>query len=174
MGTNPGRTYKFYTGAEVMPFGFGLSYTSFTYAVEGMDEVSLAALPNMLTKANENQHGFVKTADAEEAGPATAYFVKVTNTGSLDADDVVLGFLTPPGAGENGVPLKYLFGFERVHVKVGETVTVMLYPAYTDFTSVTLEGKRLANHGEYTATFGVQEGADLGAGFASHTFFTSR
>ena len=36
----------------------------------------------------------------------------------------VLGFLVPPGAGERGVPLQTLFGFERVHVKAGQTVMV--------------------------------------------------
>jgi hypothetical protein len=30
-GTNPGRTYRFFTGTPVVPFGFGLSYTSFQY-----------------------------------------------------------------------------------------------------------------------------------------------
>ena len=30
---NPGRTYRFYEGKAVVPFGFGLSYTSFRYAL---------------------------------------------------------------------------------------------------------------------------------------------
>eukprot|EP00966_Prymnesium_polylepis_P098408 2278844-Prymnesium_polylepis.2 len=30
---NPGRTHRFYAGAPVVPFGFGLSYTSFSYAL---------------------------------------------------------------------------------------------------------------------------------------------
>eukprot|EP01052_Picozoa_sp_SAG31_P071318 SAG31_NODE_30230_length_384_cov_0.491228_1_plen_87_part_10 len=38
------------------------------------------------------------------------YMVNVTNSGNMDAVDVVLGFLAPPGAGENGVPLQVLFG----------------------------------------------------------------
>jgi len=29
MHTKPGRTYKFYTGEAVYPFGYGLSYTTF-------------------------------------------------------------------------------------------------------------------------------------------------
>lgn len=54
----------------------------------------------------------------------------------MGQDDVVLGFLTPPNAGTDGAPLKSLFGFERVHVKSGETISVYLYPQLTDFTHV--------------------------------------
>ena len=35
LGTNPGRTHRFYTGKAVVPFGFGLSYTTFKYEVAG-------------------------------------------------------------------------------------------------------------------------------------------
>ena len=60
----------------------------------------------------------------------------------MDADHVVLGMLTPPGAGVGGVPLKSLWGFERVHVKAGQTVTVEMYPSMTDFTQVNTLGER--------------------------------
>ena len=69
----------------------------------------------------------------------------------MDADDVVLGFLTPPGAGKDGVPLQTLFGFERVHLKAGETQTVYLYPALTEFAPVGVDGTRRALEGTYTA-----------------------
>lgn len=62
--------------------------------------------------------------------------VNVTNTGSMDSDYVVLGFLTPPGAGTNGIPLSSLFGFDRVHVAVGQTVTVWLGVGARDLTRV--------------------------------------
>merc|ERR1711967_204358 len=93
------------------------------------------------------------------------FSVKVTNTGSMDADDVVLGFLTPPGAGTNGVPLKVLFGFERVHVKAGETVSVFLYPALTDFARASDDGKLETAPGKYTVHFGVAETLDHGMGY---------
>jgi len=93
------------------------------------------------------------------------YAVNVTNTGAKDADDVVLGFLTPPGAGVNGVPLKVLFGFERVHVKAGETVTVYLYPALTEFAQVAADGKFKVTPGEYGVHFGVAETHSHGMGY---------
>ena len=83
---------------------------------------------------------------------------------------MVLGFLTPPGAGTEGVALKALFAFERVHVAKGATMTVTLYPAFTDFTAVTHSGGRVALSGEYMVTFGVAEAAPHGMGFVSHQF----
>ena len=108
--------------------------------------MSLDALPALLAKS---KHGFIPTAELTASGAATAFSVKVTNTGSVDADDVVLGFITPPSAGEGGVPLKSLFGFERVHVKAGESVAVWLYPEYSAFTQVSAEGERVVHRGEY-------------------------
>merc|ERR1719379_957074 len=85
------------------------------------------------------------------------YVVNVSNIGNKDSDDVVLGFLTPPGAGTNGIPLKVLFGFERVHVKAGETVSVFLYPALTDFARAMDDGKLEIAPGKYSVHFGVAE-----------------
>jgi hypothetical protein len=170
MGTNPGRTYRFYTDTPVLPFGFGLSYTTWTYSLDHTrlpTTVGLAAIPPLLSTSKQ---GFINIAEMEAAGPATKFTVNVTNTGTVDADDVVLGFITPPGAGENGVPLKQLFGFERVHVKAGETVRVDLYPALTDFTQVNTQGVREMHPGAYTLSVGMQETEVHGMGFVEHHF----
>lgn len=80
--------------------------------------------------------------------------------------------MQPPGAGQNGVPLQILFGFERVHVKAGQTVMVNLYPSLNDFTQADIDGVRAALPGEYKFTFGVAETAIHGGGYVMHTVVT--
>ena len=154
-GTNPGRTYRFYTGQAVVPFGYGLSYTSFKYTIASAPStLDLAPLATLLRDTAERTGAshFPRLSDASHA---VAYVVNVTNTGTVDADDAVLGFLTPPDAGRGGAPLKSLFGFERVLVRAGETVSVWLYPALTDFAKAALDGTRTPRTGTYTVSFGV-------------------
>ena len=104
---------------------------------------------------------------------------------------MVLGFLVPPGAGVNGVPLQVrqclllrlspwfdlslptslmwfqeLFGFERVHVLAGQTVTVYLGAQGVRFTQADVDGVRRALPGLYTVRFGVAETVAYGMGFA--------
>ena len=44
MGTNPGRTHRFYTGTPVVAFGTGLSYTTFSYRLRQINiEIVFAA-----------------------------------------------------------------------------------------------------------------------------------
>jgi beta-glucosidase-like glycosyl hydrolase len=173
MGTNPGRTHRFYTGKAVRPFGFGLSYTTWSYEMMNeLSNVSLAPLRELLAATAEAGRVFPSTETLKEAGALTNFMVKVSNTGKMDADDVVLGFLVPPGAGQNGVPLQTLFGFERVHVKAGQSVTVNLYPEMTDLAHTMLDGTKMAATGEWTVRFGVQETAAHGQGYTEAKFST--
>jgi beta-glucosidase-like glycosyl hydrolase len=171
LGTNPGRTYRFYTGKPVLPFGFGLSYTSFTYELVNFpadgEILSLDPVRKVLEKTAAMGKSFPSLVDLGQ--PFADYQVNVTNTGNYDADDVVLGFIVPPGAGQNGVPLKYLFGFERVHVPRGQTVSVFLYPSLGDFIQVDENGDRAPLAGEYTILFGLEETYEYGQGLAAHT-----
>lgn len=168
MGTNPGRTHRFYTGKAVVPFGFGLSYTTFKYTpLASHSRVSLEPVHAMLNETYAAGRTFPKAAyTVGSTAPLVSYFVNVTNTGTVAADDVVLGFLVPPAAGTNGIPLQTLFGFERVHVAAGETVTVNLYPALADFALTSPDGTKRASVGEWTVKFGVKAAAEHGQGYA--------
>ena len=68
------------------------------------------------------------------------------------------------------MPIKSLFGFERVHVPAGKTVTVWIYPSATAFAHVDEDGTHRVTPGEYTVEFGVAEAADAGMGFLRHRF----
>merc|ERR1711957_813558 len=140
LGTNPGRTHRFYTGKAVVPFGYGLSYTSFTYTVvDSPHTLSLATLERVIQDSGDHM---------PMNKPVANFTVSVTNTGNMDADDVVLGFIVPPGAGKKGVPLQNLFGFERVHVKRGETVKVTIKSELSEFQQVGADGQRYALAGQ--------------------------
>jgi len=185
--TNPGRTYRFYTGETVLPFGYGLSYSTFSYSTARVDAVSklplsatdasrpvsLAPVRALVERTKAAHRTFFAQAELDAAAPMVTYQVNVTNTGSVDADDAVLGFLTPPGNGTDGVPIKQLFGFERVHVKAGETVSVYLYPALSEFTQVNAAGLREVIAGEYSVGFGEPRSGDKGQGFVAATLHTA-
>lgn len=81
----------------------------------------------------------------------------------------------PPlsAAGTNGVALQQLFGFEKVFVPAGQTVTVFLGATAMDFTHVTTEGVRVPLSGTWGVKFGVRAGLEAGAGFAETKFVTS-
>lgn len=93
------RTYLYYTGIPLYPFGHGLTYTTFRY-----DNLSLSAS----TIGSTGQ---------------VAVSVDVTNTGPRDSDEVVQLYVH---ARQSRVkrPVKELKGFARIHVKVGQTETV--------------------------------------------------
>merc|ERR1712166_730606 len=75
-GTNPGRTHRFYTGDAVVPFGYGLSYTTWKYEVtEAPQSVTLGELSTQLQASAE----YVPMKQ-----PVEPFKVKVTNTGSVD------------------------------------------------------------------------------------------
>ena len=87
-----GRTYRFFKGEPLYPFGFGLSYTTFEYGEARVKGKSL--------------------------------IIPVTNTGSVDATEVVQLYVRKADDAEG--PLKSLRGFTRVEIPAGQTVEVCL------------------------------------------------
>ena len=60
------------------------------------------------------------------------------------------------------------FGFERVHVKSGESVLVYLYPELHEFSQVDKQGQRHELTGDYNFAFGVKETVASGGGYVEH------
>lgn len=107
MSTAPGRGYRYYTGSPLFPFGWGLSYTSFSL-------VWHEHAPAALTHAHDSLQ----------------LYCDVTNTGARDGDEVLLVYFSPSSAlgrlhDPRTVPLKkQLIAYQRVHVAAGATTTI--------------------------------------------------
>lgn len=96
-----GRTYMYFKGEPLYPFGFGLSYTTFRYS-------------NLRTSASKlAKDGQLKVS------------VDVTNTGSREGDDVVQLYVKHLQS-KVVRPKEELKGFQRVTIRPGETRTVDL------------------------------------------------
>jgi len=120
-----GRTYRYFKGEPLYAFGYGLSYTSFSY---GEAKVAGGASDMTLT-------------------------VPVTNTGARDGDEVVQVYvksLDNPDA-----PIKSLKGFKRVNIASGNTaeVKVELSDGAFEFYDASVDGLSV-RHGRYQLLYG--------------------
>ena len=85
------RTYRYFKGEALYPFGYGLSYTSFSY---------------------ENLY----VPSSLKAGSKLLVSVKVTNTGKLNGDEVVQLYISNQDKSTHS-PIKALKGFKRISLK---------------------------------------------------------
>ena len=93
-----GKTYRYFEGTPLYPFGYGLSYSTFRY-----DDLQMPA--------------------TIQAGDSLQASIKVTNTSQRDGDEVVQLYVALHNTGLK-VPLRSLQGFKRIHLKAGESQTV--------------------------------------------------
>jgi beta-glucosidase len=124
---NAGRTYRYFPGKPLWGFGFGLSYSKFTY-------------------------GPVKlSAETLKAGEPVSATVAVTNAGTVDGDEVVEAYLKTPQA--DG-PIQTLAGFARVNISPGQSREVTFTVDPRTMSSVDDQGNRKILEGRYTLTVG--------------------
>jgi beta-glucosidase len=123
-----GRTYRYFDGEPLWPFGYGLSYTSFSY--------SDLALPN----------GSLNAGDPLDAS------VTVTNTGKVAGDEVVQLYLKFPDI--PGAPIRALRGFQRIHLEPGAKQTVDFHLTPRDLSMVTEACDIIVAEGNYTVWIG--------------------
>ena len=123
-----GRTYRYFEGQPLYPFGFGLSYTTFSY--------SKLAVPESATGA----------------GTPVQVEATVTNTGQRAGDEVAQLYLSFPQL--PGAPLRALRAFRRVHLAPGASERVRFELDPRAMSMVTEAGEPIVAAGDYTVSVG--------------------
>ncbi len=146
-----GRTYRYATQEPLFPFGFGLSYTRFTYSDLKLDRTTI------------------------RAGESLSLHYTLTNSGAVEAEEVAQVYLTDLQA-STVVPLHSLIGFQRVHLKSGER-TVLTFTITPEMMKLVNDaGDRVLEPGEFRVTVGScspgERGARLGASTPLSMTFT--
>lgn len=93
-----GRTYRYMQDTPLFPFGYGLSYTTFSYDKVVLDKSEVTA------------------------GQTLKLTVPVTNVGKRDGEEVVQVYLKKQGDAEG--PVKTLRAFKRVFIPAGQTTNI--------------------------------------------------
>lgn len=122
----PGRTYRFYKGPVVYPFGHGMSYTRFSQTIaNGPTVVSIPLHGHRNTTTLSSNDVRVNHAKCDRL--SLTLHVDVKNEGPLDGTHTMLVFSTPPAG--HWAPHKQLVAFQKVHVPVGsvQQVTVNIH-----------------------------------------------
>jgi beta-glucosidase len=126
-----GRTYRYFTGEPLYPFGYGLSYSQFSYS------------------------DLVVPAKAEIGNPLNVA-VTVRNTGSVAADEVVQLYVTHEG-GPDRVPVRALKAFQRVSLQPGASQQVTFTLAERDLSVLATNGERRVEPGPIVLALGGRQ-----------------
>ncbi len=138
-----GRTYRYFQGQPLWPFGYGLSYTNFRYDALALPQTSL------------------------KAGEPLNVAVTVINSGRLPGDEVVQLYLKFPDVA--GAPRVALRGFKRIHLAPNASQKVQFHLGPRDLSMVTEAGDIMVSPGEYTVSVGGGQ-PDTGAATSSGRF----
>ena len=138
-----GRTYRYFHQAPLYPFGFGLSYTTFSYS-----DLNLAKEAKM--------------------GENITVSVKVTNTGERDGEEVVQLYLTDEKA-STPRPIRSLEGFKRIALKKGESQMVSFTLEPRQLSMINNKDKQVVEPGYFTIAVGGEQPGFTGAAKAETT-----
>jgi beta-glucosidase len=103
-----GRTYRYFNGDPLYPFGFGLSYTQFRYANVALSKPVIDATESVVVEAD------------------------VQNAGAVAGDEVVQVYVSHDAPGRRA-PIRALRGIQRVHLAAGEKSHVQFTLGPDDF-----------------------------------------
>jgi beta-glucosidase len=122
------RTYRYFDGKPLYPFGYGLSYSKFAYSNLKLSTAELAA------------------------GSPLEVDVDVKNTSPTEGDEVVELYLNFPKLG--GAPIRALRAFTRIHCAAAQTQHVHFALSPRDLSLVNDAGDRLVAAGDYRISVG--------------------
>ena len=132
------RTYRYFEGEPLYPFGYGLSYSKFEYS--GLK----------LSTSNLN------------AGDSLNLEADVKNASDREGDEVVQVYLTFPKLA--GAPLRALRAFSREHIAAGQTQHVQFTLDPRSLSMVNESGDRIVAAGDYRITVGGAQPGTSAAG----------
>jgi beta-glucosidase len=138
-----GRTYRYFRGDPLFPFGHGLSYTSFAYEE-------------------------LETPERVAMGEDVRVSVRVRNTGAVAGDEVVQLYLTDLEASAP-VPVRSLQGAERVHLEPGEARTVRFTLTPRQLSLIDAAWERVVEPGVFELSVGGKQPGFSGVAAAATT-----
>lgn len=121
------RTYRYFKGEPLFPFGYGLSYTSFDY-------------------------GDVKTSGNTTTKGGLEVSVDVKNSGNMDGEEVVQLYVTHET--DQKAPLYALKGFKRIKLKAGESKNVKFVLSSRELALTNEAGEWIVSPGNIKLTVG--------------------
>ena len=168
------RTYRYFTGEPLFPFGYGLSYTHFEYS-----DLTLTCEGGDRNKhcAGERARGHLKGQPAVAglakpatfaSGEAVQVAVTVRNAGAREGDEVVQLYLRDIAASVP-VPVRSLAGFRRIHLAPGQSQVVTFSVAPEQMTVVRDDGTRVEEPGTFRVEVGGKQAGFSGLADAATT-----
>ena len=128
-----GRTYRYFKGTPLFPFGYGLSYTTFEYRN--------LKINNPIATTETNETSKLKVT------------VDVKNSGQMDGEEVVQLYISNKSA-KSQVPLVALRDFKRISLKKGELQTVTFTLKPEDFSITNTDTQQVVEPGKFEITVG--------------------
>ncbi|XP_061351141.1 probable beta-D-xylosidase 7 [Gastrolobium bilobum] len=158
----PGRTYRFYTGPKVYEFGYGLSYSNYSYEFVSVTQNNLHLNQSSTHLMVENSET-IRYKLVSELGEETCQSMSVSvtmgvkNHGSMVGKHPVLLFMKQ-GKQRNGNPMKQLVGFQSVKLDAGESAQVGFEVSPCEHLSIANEGgSKVIQEGSYLLLVGDLE-----------------
>ncbi|MBA0648006.1 hypothetical protein Goklo_015799 [Gossypium klotzschianum] len=158
----PGRTYRFYQGPKVFEFGYGLSYSNYTYEFLPVkrNKVYLHNQVSSHVVGNSNPPGYIPVSKiGTEVCDKIKHqvTVRVENNGEMAGKHSLLLFVRPANM-SNMRPVKQLVAFQSVNLKAGERAEIELELRPCEHLSLANEdGTMVIEEGSYFLSIGDKE-----------------